>query len=90
MAEAIKHEIQSLIDGIHGRYINQQDGEVASYIPQLSKSNPKHFGIAILSAKGQLFECGNTNTLFTIQSISKPLTYGMVLEIYGPEEVEKK
>lgn len=52
MAEVIKHEIQSLIDGIHARYINQQDGEVASYIPQLSKSNPKHFGIAILSAKG--------------------------------------
>ena len=46
------NEIQSLIDGIHARYINQQDGEVASYIPQLSKSNPKHFGIAILSAKG--------------------------------------
>jgi len=90
MAEAIKHEIQSLIDGIHARYINQQDGEVASYIPQLSKSNPKHFGIAILSAKGQLFECGNTDTLFTIQSISKPLTYGMALEIYGPEEIEKK
>ena len=35
-----KHEIQNLIEMIHTRYAQQQDGEVATYIPQLSKANP--------------------------------------------------
>ena len=85
-----KHEIQNLIEMIHTRYAQQQDGEVATYIPQLSKANPEHFGIAILSTNGQIFECGDTGHLFTIQSISKPLTYGMALENFGEEAVFKK
>lgn len=85
-----KHEIQYLIERIHKQYKDQDDGEVASYIPELSKANPNHLGISILSTTGQYFEYGNTDTLFTIQSISKPLTYGMALEIYGAEEVKKK
>jgi glutaminase len=85
-----KHEIQNLIERIYRQYRDQDDGEVASYIPELSKANPDHLGISILSTNGQWFEYGNTDTPFTIQSISKPLTYGMALEIYGAEEVEKK
>ena len=88
MAE--KHEIQRLVEETHKEFANQQDGEIASYIPQLTKANPNHFGISILSTNGQFFEYGDTDKLFTIQSISKPLTYGMSLEIYGASEVEKK
>ena len=85
-----KHEIQSLVEQIYQTYHEHEDGAVADYIPQLSLANPEHFGISILSTNGTFFEYGDTNQLFTIQSISKPLVYGMALEIFGKEEVEKK
>ena len=85
-----KHEIQSLVEQIYQTYHEQEDGAVADYIPQLSLANPEHFGISVLSANGNFFEYGDTNQLFTIQSMSKPLVYGMVLEIFGKQEVEKK
>ena len=85
-----KHEIQSLVEQIYQTYHELENGAVADYIPKLSLANPKHFGMSILSANGNFFEYGDTNQLFTIQSISKPLVYGMALEIYGKEEVEKK
>ena len=85
-----KHEIQSLVEQIYQTYHEQEDGAVADYIPQLSLANPEHFGISVLSTKGNFFEYGDTNQLFTIQSMSKPLVYGMVLEIFGKQEVEKK
>jgi len=85
-----KHEIQSLVEQIYQTYHEHEDGAVADYIPQLSLANPEHFGISILSTNGIFFEYGDTNQLFTIQSISKPLVYGMALEIFGKEEVEKK
>ena len=85
-----KHEIQSLVEQIYQTYHEHEDGAVADYIPQLSLANPEHFGISIQSTNGNFFEYGDTNQLFTIQSISKPLVYGMALEIFGKEEVEKK
>lgn len=88
MAE--KHEVQKLIEQIYDSYLTQDDGGVADYIPKLQTANPDDFGISILSTHGDFYEYGNIDTLFTIQSISKPLIYGMVLEVFGQEEVEKR
>jgi len=90
MANNDKHEIQHLIERTHKLYLKQDDGEVANYIPQLSKADPQDFGISICSSQGQIFECGDTDKLFTIQSISKPLAYAMVLEIYGQDKIREK
>lgn len=82
-----KHRLQELIEELHGRYANREDGEVATYIPELAKADPDDFGISVATADGRLFEIGDSNRLFTIQSISKPFTYGMTLEVYGQDKV---
>jgi glutaminase len=82
-----KHELQSLIDDLHDKYISMTDGALATYIPELAKANPGDFGICLVTTDGRTFEAGNCDQPFTIQSISKPFTFGMAIEDLGHEKV---
>lgn len=64
-------------------------GEVASYIPELATADPGWFGISMVTADGSVYEVGDTDREFTIQSISKPLTFALALEANGEELVRK-
>jgi glutaminase len=82
-----KHELQDLIDRLHGKYEPLTDGDVATYIPELGKANPRDFGLCLVTADGRVFETGDSDRPFTIQSISKPFTFGMAIEELGHKEV---
>ena len=82
-----KHELQILIEELHGEYAPVTDGKVATYIPELGKANPDDFGICLVSTDGRVFETGTTDQPFTIQSISKPFMFGMATEELGSEKV---
>src|SRR5262249_48942972 len=84
-----KHELQAAIEDLHGRFNGWTQGEVATYIPELGKANPEDFGISLATTSGNLFETGDCDRVFTIQSISKPLTFGMALEAFGHEKVAR-
>ncbi len=81
------HRLQRLLEDLHEEYTALVDGEVATYIPELGKANPDHFGICVVTADGRVFEAGDSDRPFTIQSISKPFTFGMALEECGAEKV---
>lgn len=51
------------------------DGEVASYIPILEEANRDHLGISIVGNNGMSIRSGDADIPFTIQSISKVLTF---------------
>ena len=76
----------SVLEDIHERHKTLSEGQVADYIPALAKANPEHFGIALLTANGDLFTVGETEVPFTVQSISKPFILGMALDACGPEK----
>ncbi len=78
-----------LID-VHEQVVGTTDGDVADYIPELSKVDPSPFGIAVATTRGRLHEIGDTRIPFTIQSVSKALTYCMALELVGRAEVLKR
>jgi len=79
-----------ILDELHATFRMVSDGTVASYIPELSKANSDWFGIAIVTTDGQVFHVGDTEQFFTIQSVSKPFTYGMALEDVGRDRVFSK
>ncbi len=84
-----KHALQSAIEDLHARYASLDEGRVATYIPELAKADPHDFGIALVTADGRLFATGDYEKPFTIQSISKPFTFGMAVEAYGHSRVSE-
>jgi glutaminase len=93
-AKATKHDpapqIQEIIDSIYEKYKHVDDGEVATYIPELGKANPAHFSICLATADGRIFRAGDYDKEFTIQSMCKPFAFQMALEQCGVEEVFKR
>lgn len=82
--------IREVLRELHAKYAPDCSGKVADYIPELAKASPKSFGISIATVDGQIFEVGDCDQLFTIQSISKPFVYGLALEDHGLEQVLAK
>ena len=82
-----QHELQTVIDHLHRKYVPLHDGHVATYIPELRKADPDDFGVCLVTAAGDIYGAGDSEKSFTIQSISKPLTFGMAIEELGPDKV---
>ncbi|MDP2606451.1 MAG: glutaminase A [Deltaproteobacteria bacterium] len=94
-AEASKHNaeispILASLQEIHAKYQQDFSGKVATYIPELAKADTSLFGIALVTADGQVYQTGDANHWFTIQSISKPFVYGVALEDQGLDYVLSK
>ena len=56
------------------------EGRLATYIPELAKIDPRQFGMAVLTADGHLYQVGQAETPFSIQSISKLFTLTMAMD----------
>ena len=82
--------IDSYLQRLHERWAADRSGAVADYIPPLADADPDWFGIAIATTDGHCYEVGETRRPFTIQSISKPFTYGLALADLGAEAVDAK
>jgi glutaminase len=88
--EAITSPIQSYLESLYRKHSTVAEGAVATYIPELAKADPNWFGISIATTDGKVYEVGDTRQKFTIQSISKPFTYGLALEDVGRDAVLAK
>lgn len=80
-------EISSALSRLYDEFVGLRDGNVATYIPELSNANPEHFAIAVADVDGGVFAIGDADIPFTIQSISKPFVLGLALEDLGREAV---
>src|SRR5215467_2363277 len=79
--------VQDYLVELHRSISQIQGGKVADYIPELGKSDPGLFGIALATVDGKLYTTGNAEHAFTIQSVSKPFMYGYALEEHGRDFV---
>ncbi|WP_341528197.1 glutaminase A [Nostoc sp. UHCC 0302] len=79
--------LPDILKELHSKYKSMQEGAVANYIPELAKVNPDLFSICIVTVDGQVYEVGDYEQLFTIQSISKVFAYGLALEDHGLDYV---
>ena len=77
-----KERIMSILEAAFekGREVIPE-GNVATYIPELGKSDKNALGLSICTKYGEHFNIGDTSTRFTIQSISKiiSLLYAVLL-----------
>lgn len=82
--------VQRYLDRIHGELLDLNDGAVADYIPELTRADPSWLGIAMVTVDGHVYQVGDSRQRFTIQSISKAITYGLALEDRGLDQVLSK
>jgi len=85
--KAAASPLRTYLKDLHARLAPVRDGAPASYIPELAVANPDWFGINIVTCDGRSYGVGDSEQPFTIQSISKPLVYGLALEMHGRDYV---
>ncbi len=90
LPNSVTSPILDLLWSLHRAHVGVTEGAVATYIPELAKANPDWFGICLVTATGAIYEVGDFQQPFTIQSISKPFVYGLVLEDHGRAHVLSK
>jgi len=72
-----------------GRSVLSQ-GSVATYIPELSRADSSRLGLSIRMKDGSSYSVGDTDTRFTIQSISKVISLAIAIETCGFDAVFEK
>ncbi|XP_043078543.1 glutaminase 2b isoform X2 [Puntigrus tetrazona] len=65
----------------------QHDGQVAKYIPHLTKFSPDLWGVSLCTVDGQRHSVGDTKVPFCLQSCVKPLEYAMAVHEHGTERI---
>jgi glutaminase len=64
-------------------------GQNAQYIPVLRDADPDRWGVSFCSVDGQRFSLGDSEAKFSLQSVSKPVTYAIGLATEGEEFMEE-
>ena len=83
-------QFEQVLNTAHALYKDVQEGENADYIPALAKVDANLFGIALVTAKGNVYTKGDIATEFSIQSISKVFTLSLAMEQQGANAIQEK
>ena len=65
------------------------DGNNADYIPELRDAPSDRFAVSICTTHGQRLNFGDTEGLFSVQSVGKTFAYTRALRLHGHEFVHK-
>ena len=62
-----------------------ENGEPDKFLKKINHIDESKFGISVCTVDGQRFSIGDATTPFSLQSLSKPITYGISLNELGDE-----
>ena len=79
--------LQHFLKSCYEEFKPDNSGTVADYIPELKRANPAHFGVALVTIDGHVYEVGDSAVPFTIQSVSKAFVFALALDMVGEERV---
>ena len=83
-------ELQQAVNEAYNKYKGLQEGKNADYIPILATVPSELFGVVIITKDGAVYEAGDTDFVFAIESTSKPFNLAMVMQEFGPEAILEK
>jgi glutaminase len=76
-------DVRRFVGQAHERYAGLADGAVADYIPALAGVDPALFGISVVGVDGGVVSVGDATYPFSLQSVSKPFVFALVLQEIG-------
>ena len=83
-------QYQKILDTIQEELSNKQNnGKVASYIPELAKVDPNKFGMHLYCINSGHYSFGNEQEQFSIQSISKVFSLTLAMSLLDDELFER-
>ncbi|GAB3560655.1 glutaminase A [Spelaeicoccus albus] len=82
--------LDSYLRALHADIASLTGGTPYSAGPGTPDPDPSQFGICLATADGYVYQVGDTASEFSIQSISKPFTYGLALADLGMDAVDEK
>ena len=80
-------QFSEMVTHIYHECKSNNNGSLASYIPQLAEVDPNLFGVSICTVDGQRFSIGDAQTSFSVQSVSKIVSYAIALEARGQDAI---
>lgn len=84
----MKTPLHEFLENCYEEIKSDSSGHVADYIPELSKADPDKFALSLATLDGHVYDIGDCESTFTIQSISKAFVFALALERLGQERVE--
>lgn len=89
-AQLSDDQIKQAVKNAYAKFKNNQSGKNADYIKALAEVDSKLYGITVVTADGRVFEIGDTDSKFSIQSISKVFTLAAIMQQTSPKAVQEK
>ena len=81
--------VEAALRTLHAQIKPITDGTVWNHIPELGSADPDSFGIAVVGMSGRRYHAGDAMETLTMQSVSKPFVYALVLAELGAEVVDR-
>ena len=78
-ADPAPADLQRVVDEAYAKYKDLKDGANADYIPILTTVPSELYGVVIVTRDGKVYSAGDTDYEFSIQSVSKPFTAGLIM-----------
>jgi len=85
-----KEKIQAALDEAYAKFKDVTEGKNADYIKELASVDSKIFGIALVTADGEVFTKGDIDSKVSIQSVSKAFVMAQVIEEHGHQALQDK
>lgn len=82
--------VLSYLRQVHADLEGLRDGVPYSLGDPRTAVDPDDFGIALATVDGYVYEVGDTEKAFLLQSISKPFSYGLAFADHGAAAVDAK
>ena len=83
-------EIEKVLAEAHSKVKGVKDGANADYIPALAEVDPELFGISLVTPDGRVYDVGDSDYTFSIQSISKAFIAAVVIDRQGTQNMMDK
>ncbi|ARN76419.1 glutaminase [Oceanicoccus sagamiensis] len=82
--------LADIVTKAHAKFKGVKEGANADYIPILTEVPSDLFGIVIITRDGKVYQAGDTDYSFSIQSVSKPFNAALVMQEQGAEALQEK
>jgi len=82
-----RERVEAIVTEAYNKFRADTSGKNADYIPFLAQVDSKLFGVSVVTTDNQVFNLGDVNYSFSIQSISKVFTLALAMEELGAEKV---